>query len=126
MRLYRCEAHSGDGRRPAPNPDSWVWQGLVASGGWDAMGRWFVSDVSILSWYARDAGSFRIVSIDVDPADAEKWRVSRNPQAQRFSRDEENEFFLPRDVAEAAVFDREMTDHVARMLSDDGVPVVRP
>ena len=90
------------------------------------MGRWFVSDVSILSWYARDAGSFRIVSIDVDPADAEKWRVSRNPQAQRFSRDEENEFFLPRDVAEAAVFDREMTDHVARMLSDDGVPVVRP
>jgi len=126
MRLYRCESFFGTGRRPDPEPESWVWQGLAASGGWDAMGRWFVSDVSILPWYARDAGSFRIVSIEVDPDEAEEWRVSRNPEAGRFSRDEENEFFVPRAVAEAAVPDEAMTAEVGLMVSAEDGASARP
>jgi len=126
MRLYRCESFSGRGRRPDPEPGSWIWQGAVESGLWDAMGRWFVEDAAILPWYARDAGAFRIVSIDVDPDEAELWRVSRNPSAGRFSRDPDNEFFVPRAVAEAAQPDEAMTLEVAGMLSAEDAACSRP
>jgi len=127
MKLYRCESGTITGRRPAPQPESWIWQGMVACGAWDAVGRWFVADPSMLVWYARETGdSFRIVSVEVPAELAEEWRVSRNPSAMRFSRDVENEFFLPRDIAESAVHDVGMTEEIAGVILRDTSPSACP
>jgi len=126
MKLYRCESGTVTGRRPAPQPDCWIWQGMVATGAWDAVGRWFAADPALLAWYAREVGeTFRIVSVEVEAACAEEWRVSRNPAARRFSRDSENEYFVPREVADSAAFDLEMTAEIAE-IAGFTPPAFRP
>lgn len=112
-RLWRVEADAGEGRRPPFDPADWRHQGLLASGAWDALGRWFTERPEILAWYAADVGPrFRVVSVALPPAEAERWRVSRLPRARAFSKDPLNEFFLPRDAAEAARRDPDMEETV--------------
>lgn len=105
--LWRVESDAaGEGRRPTFDPACWAHQGLLASGAWDAMGRWFTDRRELLAWYAADVGPrFRVVAVSVDPRDAERWRVSSQEVARRFSKDPENEFFLPREVADLALRD---------------------
>lgn len=119
--LWRCEIASIEGRRPDFDEASWLHQGLRAQGGWDAIGRWFTNDPATLAFYARDisiGGAFRVVSVEVDAASAEAWRVRNNPEARAYSRDWESEYFLPREVAERAAHDAAMTNAVACSLED--------
>ena len=86
----------------------WLKYELVRTGTMAAQDRWFVTDAALLSFYALDAaaGEPRLVYVDATPADVEAWRVShitdtiagRTPAS--FSRDPDNEYFLPREVAD--------------------------
>lgn len=103
VRLYRVEPSKGSGR---DIPD-WLRQGLQAHGVDQAAGRWFATDPALLDWYERDTGpNAQLHYLDVPGGQADRFRVSnisdtiagRTPQS--FSRDPENEFFLPRDMAD--------------------------
>jgi hypothetical protein len=104
VRLFRAEVRP-EVRRAAPE---WVAAGQRESGMAEAEGRWFVADRSMLDFYVKDIGaaSSRIVYVDVPLEVAEAHRVSnlkeeiagRTPAS--FSRDPENEFFLPRNIAD--------------------------
>lgn len=88
--LYRGEATPGAGSVP-----DWIKQGIERSGAIDAQGRWFTTDKKIAEWYKNDAGKTgRIVTIRVPESVAEAARVTKNPEALKFSRDPANEFFL--------------------------------
>lgn len=94
VRLFRGEGTSRDRRPP------WLQQSLEAAGVSDAMGRWFTDDPNIARWYSGDAGPLsRIVFVDVPAAVAESSKVSNVPEAARFSRDPEREFFVPPEFA---------------------------
>ena len=99
--LYRVESASSEG-----SMSDWIKQGQDASGHTEAKGRWFVSDPSMLDWYREDIGPNAVtVYVNVPAADLEKYRVSNCTEqfghrtVMSFSRDPENEFFLPRGLA---------------------------
>jgi len=97
-RLYRAQVKA---KKDLPE---WLQQGLEQSGVKDAMGRWFVKDRSMLDWYVKDqapSGS-DIVWVDVPNSELDDYRVVNNPEAAKFSRDPENEFFLPARLAKQA------------------------
>jgi hypothetical protein len=101
VRLYRAE--------PAETqvPPEWVKQAQDASGHTEAAGRWFTDKLQFIEdFYKADAGkSARVVYVDVPAAEAEKYRVSKTTELvkgkspREFSRDPENEFFIPRELA---------------------------
>jgi hypothetical protein len=71
-----------------------------------AAGRWFTDDPEIARWYADDAnGASEIVTVEIDDAIAETFRVSVTPVTTcgltpgAFSRDPEREFLIPREIA---------------------------
>jgi hypothetical protein len=104
-RLYRVEAVPRGGETP-----EWIKQGQDALGIAEASGRWFVADPALLDWYREDAaGPTRTVFVDVPTADLESYRVSSSTEqigrrpVRSYSRDPENEFFLPRALAEKAM-----------------------
>lgn len=104
-RLLRVEASF-----KAPLSD-WLAQALDESGASEAMGRWFVLDPGLLAFYAEDAGlgAPRISYLDVCLAEMEGWRVSRVKERlagrlpASFSKDPENEYFVPQDLARSRV-----------------------
>ena len=87
----------------------WLAQLLEQSGAREAAGRWFVLDAELLAFYAEDSapGAPRLSFVDVPASVLEGWRVSRVCEAiagrvpASFSKDPENEFFVPLDVARA-------------------------
>lgn len=98
--LYRAEG------KPRTDVPDWVKQGQTDSGHADAAGRWFTNDPAALEWYKKDAGPDHIVhSIEVPTADLEKYRVANSGEliagkpVKSFSREPENEFFLPKELA---------------------------
>ena len=92
-RLYR-----GESTQKAKLPD-WVEQSPARQGAADAEGRWWTDKEDIAKWYADEAApNGRVTTLDIGPVEAEGFRVTNNPDAKRFSRDPENEFFLPRKV----------------------------
>lgn len=101
LRLYRIEP-----RQPQPVAD-WLREALVAEGAWAAQGRWFTQDPQALAFYAADQAHVESALrwIDVPTEQAQAWCVSRMERSsdglspQRFSRDPENEFFLPSEEA---------------------------
>jgi hypothetical protein len=111
-RLYRGET-TKSGSLP-----EWVVQGLKESGALDARGRWFTDDIKIAEWYKKEAGTGgRITFVDVPLEQAERFRVSKSTaDVQRFSRDKEREFFIPRDIAEKAVVSEK-----ARVTAEEGL-----
>lgn len=84
----------------------WVEQGLKESGAKEAQGRWFTDKQELLDWYNKDVGPGAVTkSLKISAKEAEQYRVSNLPEghpARRFSRDAENEFFIPRELAERA------------------------
>jgi hypothetical protein len=102
-RLYRAE--------PIPGGKEWAeWVEVTRDelGITQAEGRWFVADPALLDWYREDAvGPTHTVYVDVPTAELERYRVANSEEriglrpVRSFSRDPENEFFLPRDLAEA-------------------------
>lgn len=99
MRLYRAEA-------PERPVSDWIEQGARERGITEARGRWFTADRDALDWYVKDVGpGARIFAVDISHQDIERYRVSNSAEIiagrsiKSFSRDPENEFFLPRDIA---------------------------
>ena len=74
-------------------------------------GRWFTDDLEIARWYVSDCtdGDGEIVSLEIDDALAETFRVANTPvtpcglEPGRFSRDPDREFVLPKSIADRAV-----------------------
>ncbi len=99
-RLYRAES------KTKKNPPEWVAHEQKQSGHSDAEGRWYVKDKSLLDFYVKDIGpSAKIKHIDVPTSEVNKYLVSRSTErlgdrsVKSFSRDPNNEFFLPKDLA---------------------------
>lgn len=100
IRLYRVEV-APENRVAVPE---WIQQAQRANGHAEAMDRWFTADPGTLDWYRADIGGpSRTTYIDVNKALAEQYRVSNQPDVRRFSRDPENEFFVPRKLADRRV-----------------------
>ena len=102
VRLYRAE-YAG----PRRNIPDWITQGQDASGHTEAAGRWFVEDRSMLDFYLNDIGEHGAVFyVDVPEEVAARSRVSSTSETvmgrtpASFSKDPENEFFLPREFAD--------------------------
>jgi hypothetical protein len=102
-RLYRGEA----GPAKTKPVEGWLQDALKGSDQQKAGGRWFTADPAALEWYLRDAGEGAVTQyVDVPTADLEKYRVANLDETvdglkpRAFSRDPDNEFFLPRDLAD--------------------------
>jgi hypothetical protein len=101
LRLYRIEPC-----QPVPVAD-WLREALQTEGVWAAQGRWFTQDTQALPFYAADQAHVESALrwVDVPTKQAHAWRVSHMERSsdglfpQRFSRDPENEFFLPPEKA---------------------------
>jgi hypothetical protein len=97
MILYR-----GTARVKRPVPD-YIYDRLP-QGQRDAFGRWFTNELEIAQWYADDAGDGgKILTVEV-PEDValSSWLPNQPKEVQRFSRDLQHEFFLPREWADRA------------------------
>lgn len=99
--LHRAEAVTDGKTIP-----EWIKQGMKDNGAADAQGRWFTDKQELLDWYKRDAGPNHVIkSVNVPNDDLEKFRVSNLPKdhpARKYSADPENEFFIPRGLADKA------------------------
>ena len=97
-RLYRAE---GKVQGDVPG---WVKEQLAGTSQEAASGRWFTQDPKIAQEYLNnymDPEKGHITSVDVPNDQLEQHRVSNQPdEVKRFSRDPENEFFLPKELAE--------------------------
>jgi broad specificity phosphatase PhoE len=95
VRLYRGETVPGTGR----GLPEWVRQAEVSGGVQQASGRWFTDQPEIAKWYqqeaAADGGKARLTYIDVPEDVAKQYNVANHPDAAKFSRDPDREFFLP-------------------------------
>lgn len=81
----------------------WITQRLKETGASDAQGRWFTDDPEIAKWYQEDAGEGgHIVKVEVPKDVAERAKVAGNPDLEKFSRDPEREFFVPKEIANQA------------------------
>jgi hypothetical protein len=60
---------------------------------------------------------FRVVSVAMPVSEAERHRVCNVPEARRFSKDWQTEFFVSRDVAAKAKLDAEMTAEILNRVS---------
>ncbi|WP_020474192.1 MobF family relaxase [Zavarzinella formosa] len=86
----------------------WIQAAQAERGHTEAQDRWFVQDPAMLEWYRQDAKGPTITTyVDVPTADLERYRV-RNVTEQisgrtpvSFSKDPDNEFFLPRPLADS-------------------------
>ena len=99
-RLYRVEPIK------AGQFADWIHEARQKRGITEAEGRWFVQKPEMLGWYREDAGvPTKTTYIDLPTRDLEIYRVSnvtetiagRTPAS--FSKDTDNEFFLPKDLA---------------------------
>lgn len=96
VRLYRGQAAKGSG---AGVPD-WVKDEPKFKATQQATGRWWTEDPSIAQWYVNEAGeSGHLTYLDVPAEVANASRLSKHPEAARFSADPENEVFLPEEYA---------------------------
>jgi hypothetical protein len=90
--LYRAEP------KDLAELPAWIKQAKEVDGSLDAQGRWFVSDPAMLDFYLKDQTNPQIVSIQVPKAELEQYRVKNNPEAAKFSKDPDNEFFVPKEL----------------------------
>src|SRR3990167_3847005 len=96
-RLYRGHVVPTGMEKPLPE---WLVQARQAAGLPLVEGRWFTDDLSIAKWYQNEAGERGTISyVDIPNDQLEAWRVSNVPEAARFSRDPQREFFIPRNLA---------------------------
>jgi len=102
--LYRVGPLPSEARAIAEqsNLSPWLRDALKESGHDEALGRWFTSDRRAADWYAREHPGYQVRSVTVSATDAAKWRAADHADARRFASEPEHEYFLPRDVADAA------------------------
>ena len=81
----------------------WIVERLIQNGHQSAEGRWFGTSVEQIEWYLEDNPGRHVVSLEIPDEIAEPFRVANLPrEIQRFSRDPQEEFFLPVEWAERA------------------------
>jgi hypothetical protein len=110
VRLYRIGSLPKDYPLYGMTPESpefpqldWVDQAVVEAGDNHAVGRWFTPDRSAVDWYGENENWGRpLYCVDIPETQALEWLVASNPQVHRFSRDPENEYFIPADIANEA------------------------
>ena len=98
-RLYRAETHKAPGEGPLPD---WLAKSPVARVMKDVAGRWFYASRKEAEVFARDfgGGSTGVSYVDVPVEDFESYRVSNQPGVAVHSRRSDEEFFVPREVAD--------------------------
>ncbi len=104
--LYRVQGEKGASATP-----EWLADAYSQSDNAKAAGRWFMpDDAAQIAWYMKDAGEgARLTSVRVPTSDLEKYRVINIDRTedgldpQRYSRDAQSEFFLPKEIAAKAV-----------------------
>lgn len=98
VRLYRGETSLKAGE----NIPDYIKQSDEYKETVDATGRWFTESQAEARHYTTKQGVGKGVTyIDVPKADLDKYRVSNNPAARKFSARPETEYFLPRNLADA-------------------------
>lgn len=101
IELQRAEAAPTGKKLP-----DWIERGREETGAKAAQGRWFATKKELIDWYAKEAGPGALTKgVKLSAKEAEKYRVSNLPPddpARRFSRDPDNEFFIPREIADRA------------------------
>ena len=85
-------------RKPVPD---WI---TISQSQRAAFGRWFTDELEIAQWYAGDAGDGGIILSVTVPNDVAEssWLPNQPREVQRFSRDLNHEFFIPRSWADKA------------------------
>jgi hypothetical protein len=98
-RLYRAETHKAPGEGPLPD---WLVRSPEARVIKDVAGRWFYSTRGEAESFAKSFGgaSTGVSYVDVPMGDFESYRVSNQPGVAVHSRRPDEEFFVPRDVAD--------------------------
>jgi len=98
--LYRAEAPS----IANPKVSEWMRSTPEYKATVDATGRWFTDDLAEAKWYLDDVqkgGS--LYKVKIPSKEAEQMRISKLPEghpAKEFSRRQDKEFFVPREIAE--------------------------
>jgi hypothetical protein len=123
VRLWRIEGSLPGAPRPG-----WMAFAMASMGILEARGRWFTDRADFLGWYASDQwpGQPQLACVTVPEHQAETWRVGRSKEVihgktpQMFSADPDNEFFLPRAVADR----RQVVGLVADALAMSPAPVM--
>jgi hypothetical protein len=100
-RLYRAESAAPADWSKLPE---WLREAVERSGATAASGRWFAADRDNVDWYCqhlRNSGlPPRVVYVDIAAQEVAKYRVANQPQIQQYSRRPEEEYFLPKELAE--------------------------
>lgn len=99
-RLWRTESAEPDFEIP-----DWMYEVPGFKESVEARGRWFSdADEARREWYRKEAGAnFREKYIDVPNEQVKAYSVKNSPEALKFSREPDFEYFLPKDVADQAV-----------------------
>lgn len=104
IRLYRVEAKNQMKDAEIPN---WMKddEGYIKLK--KAAGRWYTDDLNEVDWYINFAKNNsetpQVFYIDVTRNQLENYRVQRSPEAAKFSRRPEKEFFIPQDLKDTRV-----------------------
>jgi len=100
LRLWRVEPEALEA---TPGLPQWLADQPDVADRLSLQGRWFSSEEADVDYYVEqvlgDGGVPRTYYIDVPAAEAQRYRASADPVAQRFSRDPHSEYLLPAALA---------------------------
>lgn len=105
VRLYRfgpTPAEAAARLEGNPSLRNWARASLESSGAAAAAGRWFTSDRASAESYSQVHAAYQLRHVDVALGDAARWKADDHPNAQRFTREPETDYFLPSIVANQA------------------------
>ncbi len=99
-RLYRGQEAPGQGG----GVPEWLKGNPKFEGIKDAAGRWFAADRENADWYTSEAKAAGKKTethyVDVPTSDLSKYSVNNIPEAKKFSARPDEEYFLPREIAD--------------------------
>lgn len=87
--LYRWQANPGKG------VPEWMQSSPEYQKSKAAEGGWYTEKPENLDFYKQDGPDGRVVTIQVTPEEAAKYKVTNNPEAAKFSRDPNTEYYIP-------------------------------
>jgi len=118
-RLWRSES----GEPEAKIPD-WMYEIPGFKENVVARGRWFSdADEARRDWYKKEAGAnFVEKYIDIPNEQVAAYSVKNNPEALKFSREPDFEYFLPKDIADKAI----QVGKSTKQLAETVTPITPP
>ncbi len=92
VKLYRWESEKG------PGVPDWVKDNPDYQSSQNAAGSWYTDKPENLEFYKKDSGGKgKVIQIEVTPEEANRFKVSNNSEAAKFSADPESEYFIPKE-----------------------------